>query len=181
MWTPLARIGMGFGLSAMIVFAAGCELYFGSGGSGDACGSSGEPCNDGLTCGTGTCSAVGSDGGIAGDAGGEGSLTPDFAWYLLDETSGTTAHDSSSNHYDITNLAGVVWGAGASFDSSIGVCGSVSVAAEFREPPITISAWLTPQPRSDSTITEYAYDPYPSNAVSGDVPTLGGYGLGINV
>src|SRR5579872_4724210 len=34
---------------------------------------------------------------------------PDFIWYVLDETTGTTAKDSSSHHYDVTNLTGTTW------------------------------------------------------------------------
>ncbi len=110
-----------------------------------------------------------------------GALIPDFAWYRLDETSGTTAHDSSTNHYDITNLAGVTWSQGASFDSSVGVCGWTSVATNMRQPPLTISAWQTPAPRADSTSNDYCYEPFTSNGVSGDVAGSSGYGLGINV
>jgi len=111
----------------------------------------------------------------------EAAPVPDFAWYLLNETSGTTAHDSSPNHYDITNLTNVTWFDGAVFDSSLAVCGWTSVPAGWRQPPATISAWLTPLPRSDSTVNSYSLTPFPSNAVSGDIPAEGGYGFGINV
>src|ERR1700678_4691386 len=47
---------------------------------------------------------------------------PHFIWYILDETSGVTAHDSSPNHYDMTNLTGVAWDHGAIFDGAT-VCG----------------------------------------------------------
>jgi hypothetical protein len=39
----------------------------------------------------------------------------DFIWYVLDETIGTTAHDSSSHHFDI-NVPGVTWNQGGIFD-----------------------------------------------------------------
>ena len=44
-----------------------------------------------------------------GEADGSGALIPDFAWYRLDETKGTTAHDSSSHHFDVV-AAGPTWG-----------------------------------------------------------------------
>jgi hypothetical protein len=105
---------------------------------------------------------------------------PDFAWYKLDETSGTTAHDSSPNHYDITNLSGVVWGAGATFDGAT-VCGSTTVGAAFRVAPVTITVWLTADSRDDETATNYALTPFPPNALSGDAPSLGGFGVGLDV
>lgn len=106
-------------------------------------------------------------------------LIPDFVWYRLDETAGTTAHDSSSHHFDIL-VAGVTWGDGAIFDGG-SVCGSTSVSSEFREPPLSITAWLTPDARDDETLDGYALTPFPPDAVSGDVPALGGYGIGLNV
>ncbi len=107
-------------------------------------------------------------------------LTPDFAWYRLDETSGTVAHDSSPNHQDIPGLGGVIWGDGATFDGAT-VCGRTNVDASFRVPPVTITAWLTPAARADEEATAHALQPYPPNAVSGDVPSLGGYGIGVDV
>ena len=109
-----------------------------------------------------------------------GALDPDFAWYRLDETSGTIAHDSTPHHYDVPGLAGVVWGDGATFDGAT-VCGETTVGPAFREAPLTITAWLSPAARSDETVTHHALDPYPPNAVSGDVPTLGGFGVGVDV
>jgi hypothetical protein len=109
-----------------------------------------------------------------------GDLDPDLAWYRLDETSGTTAHDASPGHHDIPNLDGVVWGDGATFDGAT-VCGETSVDPAFRTPPVTITAWLTPTARDDETSTSHALQPFPPNAVSGDVPSLGGYGLGLDV
>jgi hypothetical protein len=108
-----------------------------------------------------------------------GDLAPDFVWYRLDETSGTIAHDSSPNHYDVTNFSGVVWNEGAVLDGT--VCGSTDVAGAFRTPPITITAWLAPAARDDATSATYALVPFPPDALSGDVPTLGGYGLGLDV
>jgi len=105
--------------------------------------------------------------------------TPDLVWYRLDETTGTTAHDSTSHHYDVTNLGGVAWGDGATFDGA--TCGEVNVDPRFRVPPITMTAWLTPVVRSDESINDYALAPFPPNAVSGDVPGLGGYALGLDV
>jgi hypothetical protein len=120
----------------------------------------------------------------SGDASADGSgvLTPapDFVWYRLDETSGTTAHDSSPHHYDITNLQGVVWDGGANFDGAT-VCGSTTVGSAFRTAPVTITAWLTAQPRDDETSTNHALTPFPPNALSGDTPSLGGFGIGLNV
>ena len=103
---------------------------------------------------------------------------PDFVWYKLDETSGTTAHDSSSNHYDVA-LSGVTWNDGAIFDGT--VCGSVDVGPAFRDPPITITAWLTVASRADETSNAYFFMPFPPNALSGDTPGAGGYGLGADV
>jgi hypothetical protein len=109
-----------------------------------------------------------------------GDLVPDLAWYRLDETSGTIAHDASPGHHDIPGLDGVVWGDGATFDD-VTVCGETSVAPGFRTPPVTLTAWLTPFARADETSTTHALQPYPPDAVSGDVPSLGGYGLGFDV
>ena len=106
-------------------------------------------------------------------------LTPDFVWYRLDETSGTTAHDSSPNHYDVTNLSGVVWDDGAIFDGA--TCGSTIVGAAFRTPPVTITAWLAPAERHDEGANSWGLAPFPPDALSGDVPSLGGYGVGLDV
>ena len=106
-------------------------------------------------------------------------ITPDFAWYKLDETSGEQAHDSSGNHFDVW-LTNVTWDDGAIFDGS-SVCGVVNVAETFRQPPVTISAWLTPSARDDETSNAYALVPFPPDAVSGDYPNAGGYGLGLDV
>jgi hypothetical protein len=107
-------------------------------------------------------------------------LPPDFAWYVLDETSGTTAHDSTSNHYDVTDLAGVTWGSGASFDGT-GGGGSVQVAAGLRQAPVSFTAWLTPDSRVDEAANSYGITPFPPNAVSGDVAQQYGFGIGLNV
>ena len=103
---------------------------------------------------------------------------PDFVWYKLDETSGDIAHDSSSHHFDM-KVSGASWGDGAFFDGA--TCGSATVGPEFREPPISITAWLTPSSRSDQTTNEYALGPFPPDALSGDAPSIGGYGLGADV
>jgi predicted small lipoprotein YifL len=105
---------------------------------------------------------------------------PDFVWYRLDETSGTTAHDSSPNHYDITNLTGVAWNQGAVFDGAT-VCGSTEVGAAFRTAPVTMTVWLTADDRDDETSTNHALTPFPPNAFSGDAPSLGGFAIGGNV
>jgi hypothetical protein len=104
---------------------------------------------------------------------------PDFAWYVLDETSGTTAHDSSGNHRDITNITGITWNTGGIFDGA--TCGEVGVDGAFRDPPVTMTAWLAASARSDETSNDYALTPYPPNALSGDIPSLGGYGIGLDV
>jgi hypothetical protein len=105
--------------------------------------------------------------------------SPDYFWYVLDETQGATAHDSTSHRFDITNLASVTWNQGANFDGMNGG-GYTNVDSAFRSPPITFSAWLTPSLRADSP-TGYALKPYPANALSGDIPGVGGYALGLNV
>jgi hypothetical protein len=105
-------------------------------------------------------------------------IPPDFAWYKLDETNGEVAHDSST-HHDIW-LTGVSWDDGAVFDGAT-VCGATSFPETFRTPPVTISAWLTPAKRDDDTADAYGLTPFPPNAVSGDVPGQGGYGLGLDV
>jgi hypothetical protein len=105
---------------------------------------------------------------------------PDFAWYRLDETSGTTAHDSSPNHYDITDLYGVAWEGGANFDGST-VCGRTIVSQSFRVAPVTMSVWITALSRGDEMSNSHALTPYPPNAFSGDSPGRGGFGVGLNV
>jgi hypothetical protein len=114
------------------------------------------------------------------DAGVDNDQAPDFAWYRLDETSGTVAHDSSPHRYDIPGLDGVTWGDGATFDGAT-VCGRTDVDASFRTPPISITAWMTAAVRGDEAAPVYALLPYPPNAVSGDVPGSGGYGIGLDV
>jgi hypothetical protein len=104
---------------------------------------------------------------------------PDYFWYVLDETQGSTAHDSAPHHFDITNLASVTWNQGANFNGVAGG-GYTNVDSAFRVPPITISAWLTPVLRADSP-NGFALRPYPANALSGDIPAIGGYALGLNV
>lgn len=113
---------------------------------------------------------------------GDASLppAPDFAWYRLDETSGTTAHDSSPHHYDMTNLDGVAWNAGAVFDGAT-VCGSTTVGPALRSAPITMTAWVQAVSRTDETQNYHALTPFPPNALSGDAPSLGGFGLGLDV
>jgi hypothetical protein len=105
---------------------------------------------------------------------------PDFIWYVLDETSGTTAKDSSSHHYDMTNLTGVAWDHGAVFNGT-NVCGSTTVGPSYRSPPITLSAWLTPATRTNGNDVRYTLQPFPPNAISDDVPGVGGYAIGLNV
>lgn len=106
-------------------------------------------------------------------------VIPDFAWYLLNETSGTTAHDSTPNHYDITNLTNVAWGSGAIFDGQSSK-GSTTVAAELRQAPVSFTAWLAPAARSDRSANNYSVVPFPPNAVSGDTKAHYGFGIGLN-
>jgi len=106
-------------------------------------------------------------------------ITPDFLWYKLDETSGSVAHDSSPTHAHI-GIPNVAWDDGAVFDGA-STCGTANVSETFRQPPVTISAWLTPAARDDQTSNAHALTPFPPNAVSGDYPTAGGYGLGLDV
>ena len=104
---------------------------------------------------------------------------PDYFWYVLDEQQGTTAHDSTPHHFDMTNLTGVTWSQGANFDGT-GGGGATTLDPAFRSPPITVSAWLTPRLRADLP-TGYSLVPYPPNALSDDIPGVGGYALGLNV
>jgi hypothetical protein len=132
-----------------------------------------------------TEAGAGDDSGVSTSDAPEETTTvatppPDFVWYRLDETSGTTAHDSSPNHYDMTNLNGVAWGNGAIFDGA-SVCGSTSVDQASRTAPVTLTVWVTPQARSDESSTGYALTPFPPNAFCGDSPGLGGFCLGANV
>jgi hypothetical protein len=109
------------------------------------------------------------------------TVPPDFAWYVLDETQGTTAADSSPNHYDITNLSNVTWDHGANFDGMNGG-GYTNVDPSVRVAPITMSAWLTPIARADSTDHGgYSLVPFPPNAFSTDIPDNGGYAIGVDV
>ncbi len=120
------------------------------------------------------------------DASTDGPATvapPDFAWYLLNETSGTTAHDSTSNHYDV-KLSNATWGLGATFGVPPGNSpsgGSVTVGAGLRQPPVSFTAWLAPNARGDETSNSYSITPFPPNAVSGDAAGSYGFGLGLNV
>jgi hypothetical protein len=114
----------------------------------------------------------------ARDAPQSSTLTPDLVWYVLDETTGTIAHDSSPHHYDM-GLAGVTWDHGALF-AGANSCGFRSVPAD-RTPPLTMTIWLTPSARHDGTINQFALWPFPANAFSSDIPGIGGYAIGINV
>jgi hypothetical protein len=108
---------------------------------------------------------------------------PEFAWYLLSETSGNTAHDSTANHYDV-KLTNVTWGLGATFGAAPGNStsgGSVAVAAGLRQAPVSFTAWLAPNARGDETSNSYSITPFPPNAVSGDAAGSFGFGLGLNV
>lgn len=124
--------------------------------------------------------ACGGDDGVHHLADAPPPPGPDYIWYVLDEVDGTTAKDSSGNHYDITNLTGVTWSHGAQFDGT-GGGGSVQVDASYRTPPVTISAWLKPAARADQTSALGALTPYPSNAIGDDIPTEFGYGIGLDI
>ena len=105
-------------------------------------------------------------------------LTPDFVWYRLDETSGTTAHDSSPNHYDVTNLSGVVWDDGALRRRNVRLDDrrrSVPDAARHDH------GVVAPAERHDEGANSWGLAPFPPDALSGDVPSLGGYGVGLDV
>jgi hypothetical protein len=157
----------------------------GSGASGGATGADGAAGAGGSVDGGSDLAAPDAADGTSADAS-EAAVdavptpAPDFIWYVLDETSGTTAKDSSSHHYDITNLTGVTWDHGANFAGQNG-CGSTTVGASYRTPPITLSAWLTPMSRTDGNAVRHALQPFPPNAVSDDIPAVGGYGIGLNV
>jgi hypothetical protein len=133
--------------------------------------------DDGSSPGTAVGSAD-SSSRTSGDAATVATPPPDYVWYVLDETQGSTAHDSSPNHFDITNLTGVTWSEGANFNGS--GCGSTTVTPAYRSLPLTVSAWLTPNMRTDAPNT-HAIQPYPQNALSDDIPGVGGYSLGLNV
>lgn len=108
---------------------------------------------------------------------------PDFAWYKLDETSGNTAHDSTSHHYDI-QLQSVTWSTGANFTLPQGggsIGGSTVVAPGLRQAPVSFTAWLSPASRGDETSNAYSITPYPPNAVSGDAAGQFGFGIGLDV
>lgn len=104
----------------------------------------------------------------------------DFLWWRLDETSGTTATDSGPNGYHVTNLISPVWDSGL-VCNGVSAGGSVPVPADYRDPPLTISAWVTAQNRSDKSLNSYSLTPFPPNIVSNDIPFNGGYGIGLNV
>jgi hypothetical protein len=114
----------------------------------------------------------------AGDAGTPDAAASPFVWYVLDETTGTKAHDSSSHHFDI-DVPGITWNQGGIFDG-MSTCGYVTVGPQYGDPPITISAWLTPAARTDEP-NGYALQPYPANVLSDDIPGIGGYAIGLNV
>jgi hypothetical protein len=170
---------------------------------GDAAGSDGSGGNgSGGTTGSGGAGGTGGTAGAGGSDAGADALVmavpdatatggidasilptpaPDYVWYVLDETEGTTAHDSSLHHYDITNLAGVTWNSGANFDGQ-GGGGSVLVDSSYRSPPITVGAWLTPVARSDDNVNpSWSLVPYPTNAFGDDISGQWGYGIGLNV
>jgi hypothetical protein len=107
-------------------------------------------------------------------------VVPDFAWYRLNETSGTTASDSTPNNYAITNLQDVTWGSGATFNGTSSQ-GSTIVAASLRQAPVSFTAWIVPVARADRNANQFSIVPFPTNAVSGDVAGSYGYGIGLNV
>jgi hypothetical protein len=123
--------------------------------------------------------APGTGSDAHGPIDGPATAPPDYIWFVLDETSGTTAKDSSSHHYDITGLTGVTWSHGAQLDGT-GGGGSVAVDSSYRTPPLTLSVWLTPASRADQTSIVGPLTPYPSNAIGDDIPSEFGYGIGLN-
>jgi len=165
----------------------------GSGGSGGSSGSSPADGSGASSSGgpDGSSDSGGSSGSSSGSSGGPPDATtdapvvapPDFAWYKLDETNGNTAHDSTSNHYDI-QLQQVTWGSGASFTLPTGGSshgGSTVVGAGLRQAPVSFTAWLAPASRADETSNSYAITPFPPGAVSGDVAGQYGFGIGLDV
>ena len=108
---------------------------------------------------------------------------PELAWYKLTETGGNVAHDSTANGCYVV-LQIVAWGAGAHFvvpDSGAASGGSTTAPAGMRRVPVSFTAWLAPSARSDETANSYGITPFPSNAVSADVPGLFGFGIGVDV
>ena len=171
----------------------------GSGGTGggsssgvddaSADGSAGDEGDSGSGSGSGSDSGSGSgssSGGGSSDAAPDAPTIvapPDFAWYLLDETNGVTAHDSTANHYDV-QLQNVTWGLGATFGVPPGASpsgGFTTVAPGLRQAPVSFTAWLAPSSRRDETSNSYSITPFPPNAVSGDAAGEYGFGLGLNV
>jgi hypothetical protein len=156
------------------------------GSSSGSSGSSGGPGDSGNVDSTADSGALdtgldASDASDASDAADAAPVViPDFAWYLLNETAGTTASDSTSNNYDITNLTNVVWGSGATFNGA-NAGGSRTVPAALRQAPVSITAWVIANARADRTANNFSVVPFPPNAVSGDVPGQYGYGIGLNV
>ena len=158
-----------------------------SGGSGGDASSDDDSGNAGTDSGSGGGSDSGSSsGGGANDAAPDAPTVvapPEFAWYLLNETMGATAHDSTANHYDV-QLQNVTWGLGATFGVPPGASpsgGFTTVAAGLRQAPVSFTAWLAPSARGDETSTSYAITPFPPNAISGDAAGFYGFGLGLNV
>ena len=167
-------------LVSMALAGSGC------GGTSATTADAGDGSTTGIEASLGDDSSVShGDSGAATQDGGElaeaavPTPVPDYFWYVLDEAQGTTAHDSTAHHFDITNLAGVTWNEGAHFDGMSGG-GDTNLDSAFRGPPISISAWLTPNLRADAP-NGFALGPYPANALSGDIPGIGGYALGLNV
>ena len=104
-----------------------------------------------------------------------GSLSGDLlAWYKFDETSGTTANDSSTNHNDATLVNGPTWNPGApsslSFDGSNDDVQTPVANGSAR----TLAAWIYPR-SSDA----YGGDLFES-VFDCDVPGQYGTGWGLN-
>jgi hypothetical protein len=104
---------------------------------------------------------------------------PDRFWFPLTETDGVIASDRSPGGRDIA-LYGGTWDQGARFDGK-GTGGRVGVPDTNRQPPLTLTAWLRAEVRDDQEGGTHGITPFPTNAVSTDIPHRSGYGIGLNV
>ena len=180
-------VAEGAASSSGVTGSSGSSSGSGASSSGSASSSGGSTSSSGSSSGATSSSGGSSSGsGGTGDAATDATVAvapPDFAWYKLDETTGSTAHDSTANHYDV-HLQNVAWGNGATFGAVNGgqpSGGSVVVAAGLRQPPISFTAWVAPAARDDEGVTAYGITPFPPSVVSGDVPQQYGLGLGLDV
>ena len=99
------------------------------------------------------------------------------AYWNFDEGSGTAAYDSSGNNNTLT-LYGPTWvdgvsGKALSFNG-IDEYGEETGTSLMNQLPLTLSAWVRPELRTDGT-------DFPNNVISNDNPGYYGNGFGVNV